>query len=1124
MSPLAALVVLLSLLCPLHLCGAAVYYVRPTQPRNATCPSDPCLTLDEYAVSSEKYFASNTTFLFLDGDHELSFSFNVSGIHNLTLKPYTDGSSVFVHPDPYNYVPLKMRFKVVSDVTVADLTFKSISFVFENSSSVTLTGLAISADPEFRMYAGSAITSIGNSTITLQGEVLFLGNSSQNCGISVHDCGVVISEGNVTFSGWRSGAISGGGNSTLILNTTVTFTDNHNNDTGFGGAIILNGSSVTVLTGNVSFTRNKVLQDSVTGNSAQGGGAIGLHGNSQMILNGTVTFTGNYVRLGGGAVFVYGNSQLVLNGTVTFTGNSAILGGAIASSGDSSLILQGNITFIKNVAIWGGAIALLGSRTIQIPGTDYTLVTFEKNRALNGGALYFSQQYMPNITPSPHCAFFFEHLPINHVFNFIDNVADDGGDAIYGAYFERECITPSGIMYTPDYILSIINNISLFSPSFHDDPSLFSSDPIEICLCEDGRYNCSIQHSFSRSVYPGELFDISAVVVGDMHGLVNSTVIVLFDISQCTCEQCHVELGDLQNSQRFQSRRCAKFTYSFSVNISNSFECYLLLYPNSVSISDNILVSVSLLACPVGFALNSMEQLCDCTQLLLHTETVSCNISARSIQRQGTVWIGALLQNTSNTSVIYSNTCPFSYCSIDRLSITVNQTHLDQDVQCNDNRAGILCGGCRANYSLALGSNRCLPGCTNNRLSLVIAFAAAGIALVFFIKILNLTVSHGTLNGLIFYANIIGAQPTLVLPTRGSPASRAVSTFLSVFIAWLNLDLGIETCFFNDMDAYAKAWLQFIFPIYVWIISLFVILISKWSTCASRFFGNNSVPVLATLILLSYTKLLRAVISPLSVSHIQYLNGTRIPVWERDGNLQYFAGKHIPLMVLALTFLIVLIIPFTFVITSIQWLNRGTHYRVLCWVTNLKPFFDAFTGPLKDEHRYWVGVLLLARCVILLIVFVYTSNGNDTASVSVTFAALVILTIAGSKYRNKVLALLEQSYILNLGLFVSGTLYVRYASIDGNQEALFITSVGIAFLQFVATVIYHSWVQLRNPLNKIKLRVKRIRMVLKEDSEPVCSDSFEEQEQVALVQEVHLPQGYSNCHFRESLLAYVNED
>ena len=336
---------------------------------------------------------------------------------------------------------------------------------------------------------------------------------------------------------------------------------------------------------------------------------------------------------------------------------------------------------------------------------------------------------------------------------------------------------------------------------------MISSDPLQLCFCEDGRHDCS--SSATYSVYPGELFDVFAVILGDMQGLVNSTV------QASLSEDSSVELGDLQHSQLFQSRNCVKFTYSIFVN-TNLSSVELDLTPSVCGLYDtSYVIEVSLLVCPAGFTLNRTKKVCDCAPLLQTIGTVSCYISGRSIQRQGTVWIGALQQNTNYTSVIYSNVCPFLYCSINKLNITVNKTHLDQDVQCNDNRTGILCGGCRANHSLALGSNRCLPGCTNNRLSLVVAFAAAGIALVFFIKILNLTVSQGTLNGLIFYANIIGAQPTLVLPTRGSSASRAVSTFLSVFIAWLNLDLGIETCFFHNMDAYAKAWLQFTFPVYV---------------------------------------------------------------------------------------------------------------------------------------------------------------------------------------------------------------------------------------------------------------------------------------------------------------------
>ena len=59
-------------------------------------------------------------------------------------------------------------------------------------------------------------------------------------------------------------------------------------------------------------------------------------------------------------------------------------------------------------------------------------------------------------------------------------------------------------------------------------------------------------------------------------------------------------------------------------------------------------------------------------------------------------------------------------------------------------------------------------------------------------------------------------------------------------------------------------------------------------------------------------------------------------------------------------------------------------------------------------HR--LGVLL-ARCVIFFIALVDTFDRNATALVSFNFVVLVILNIAGSKYLNKRLALLEQSYI-----------------------------------------------------------------------------------------------------------------
>ena len=70
---------------------------------------------------------------------------------------------------------------------------------------------------------------------------------------------------------------------------------------------------------------------------------------------------------------------------------------------------------------------------------------------------------------------------------------------------------------------------------------------------------------------------------------------------------------------------------------------------------------------------------------------------------------------------------------------------------------------------------------------------------------------------------------------------------LTVFIAWLNLDLGIETCFYDGMDAYAFTWLQFLFPLYVWILIGLIIIVSHYSRMIAQSLGNNPVPTLVTL-------------------------------------------------------------------------------------------------------------------------------------------------------------------------------------------------------------------------------------------------------------------------------------
>ena len=168
------------------------------------------------------------------------------------------------------------------------------------------------------------------------------------------------------------------------------------------------------------------------------------------------------------------------------------------------------------------------------------------------------------------------------------------------------------------------------------------------------------------------------------------------------------------------------------------------------------------------------------------------------------IWIG--VSNYSNETGYVIDDCPSDYCVEKPVNINLSSPD-SADKQCAYNRTGILCGMCKQNLSLVFGSSRCQE-CSNNYISLLILFAVAGIALVTFILLLNMTVATGTIHGLIFYSNILRANHSLLLPP-------STSNFLIVFISWLNLDLGIETCFYNGMDSYGKFLLQLAFPTYV---------------------------------------------------------------------------------------------------------------------------------------------------------------------------------------------------------------------------------------------------------------------------------------------------------------------
>ena len=814
----------------------------------------------------------------------------------------------------------------------------------------------------------------------------------------------------------------------------------------YGGAFYAEDSEI-------SFQESVVFQ----ANEGKYGGALMLY-RSVTVFRVDVNFVKNHVQESGGAVYAR-DSQIVIGvgKKISFVENEGYDGGAMALVGDSAMYLEANssVVFVSNHAYHsGGAIYYVDDYTEYFEpaaevsacfyGTIGTEVAFTESRDV--------YNYIHKI-----------HL----VIEFYNNTAVFAGTAIYGGWIDL-CMFYINHQLTVNFE-SHIYQASIFDSLFHFNQSaqlsLISSNPTRVCLCTNKSIpDCSItKHTITS--YPGETFTILAVAVGQRFGTVPSTVhskfasrdkgrlpeVLPLQYTQSVnsnCTDLMYTILSTPNRTEVMNLTVEKHNIPQDMRINkaiNNFQADRGLIHHQFS-EFSLYINVKL--CPLGFVFNSSSQTCICHPRLQQHE-INCNIDTKIVYSRSPLWINATFLNETYTQILVHNHCPFDYCKDG--NILLNMEYPDR--QCALSRSGVLCGSCQQNLSHVLGTSNCRE-CSSNFLLLIPIFIAAGIVLVAFLMLLNLTVSVGTMNGLIFYANVVRSNQAIFFPYSTN------NEFLNIFIAWLNLDLGVETCFYSGLDAYAKTWLQFLFPLYIWIIVVLIIVSSHYSTTAAKLSGRNAVQVLATLFLLSYAKLLRITITAFSFTVLEYPDGSVKRIWLYDGNVDYLKGKHIALFVAALLLLLFISLPYTLALLFIQYLQHRSRYRMLAWVRKLKPLFDAYTGPYKDNHRYWPGLLLVVRVVLFLVfsVNVFGDPAINLLTIIVTTFCIYFSTITfGGIYKNFVLNLIEYSFFFNLGILSSATLFTTLTGRD--QVAVVYTSVAIAFSTFMFLTIYHILVR-----------------------------------------------------------------
>lgn len=1014
-------------------CTAIEYYVSATG--GAPCPSGTiCHSLSYYVKYSYLYFSNNdTTFYFMEGTHILDNILRVTGVSNLALiglssvlgydERVTQLSAVIKCPEgTYNGIELYLSDGVLfSNIALINCSTPSPLYSAISMYHVTNVelrhvavegseyGVLLSNTCSVKILMSSFVRNFDHISIAFYSHFV----ADEECRVEVQDStitgairdGLSIIDNSTSFDNRHNNnnisiiidRVYFSSNTRWPLLVLLTTTSRHNFVVN-NSHIVDNGRGISV-SGTASAARLTIEGSSLTGN--RNPTMFTLYQYTDIVItscyfgnilhNQALFFSSKYdsnsVHVTLFNVTIANNSQSYNPLAIFWTMKSVIISNCNFSYNTDSplslyqthIVFKGVTVFEGNVGYNGGAIQMDGSSQIEIYDDD-TKMIFMNNHAVNhGGAIYIIHNKLFHV---PFCTYSHTLSKNTTIFYFSNNTADKAGSVFYG-YKTGKCGDTS------------ISSISNFTNQH--GLSVVSSDAETVCLCDNNsRPLCQLRNkTFTRA--PGEVIDsITVAAVGTADGLTDG----ILEITD-----------ELVTFDQKVSAQCIQINYTIRVadiginmtKISLSPIGYTSYVPRTFLPLELI---VSIKPCAHGFHLSSDKYVCQCDSRV--SSVAKCHSSSGTVTRGGNMW---LAYNEPDSCTTVHNGCPFDYCETGSITFSLS----DPDTQCSLNRAGRLCGGCTTNYSLSLGSNKCQQ-CSANVIStplLVILFALAGIALIALLIALNLTVSVGTINGLIFYANIVKLYEPIFFPN-------GPIIVLSHFISWLNLDLGIQTCFYAGMTSCHKMWLQFIFPFYIWALIIIVIIACHYSFKVTRIVGNNAVPVLATLLLLSYTKLLRTIILILSLTRVSCDDSTEL-YWSVDPNILYLRSCHLPLFIVALLLLSLLVVPCTIFFLTSQ--VRCKWQFLLKWYNKSKPFIDAYGGPYREKFQFWTGVLVLLRVVLALVVALTDDPTIASNALLVIIAMYIMMLNIAKVYKrstNQVLDIWSSLSLVSIGYLARG--------------------------------------------------------------------------------------------------------
>ncbi len=739
------------------------------------------------------------------------------------------------------------------------------------------------------------------------------------------------------------------------------------------------------------------------------------------------------------SVFLGIATDFYLTGKLLFMSNTALVGACFQLHSFSHIFLAegANISFTNNHALSvGGAIASYSE------GNEFSMCFLQVTESYNMSTSNISVYFMNNSA------------------QFAGD--DIYGDQIYNCFISSQCSKIPKDLYNKTIKTYNIKKIVSkpffvrYSRKKSDSLKFYPGGVISLCLKvvdkNDNSVPAYIFSSFSND--------------NTMNLRLNSSTLIYNNVKSTDCGQ----------------------TFYIRVNASSIIIKQIDLFLSTPYGTEYETVKLKMKQCPSGFYLHKEQQKCVCHKCLnkIAVGTSACDIDGIESERIKT-WVHcydtSLNDSNDGTTCKYSEICQKGYCSDTMLIKDINKPKK----LCAGRRTNVVCGSCMGGYSVQMGSRKCAK-CKNIYILLVPGFVLFGILLVFAIYLLNLTIDHGTIGGVIFYANVI--HLVIVLPPVKGTLAKTLTEVLYWFVTSINFELGSPVCFYHGMTDLHKQFIQFLFPLYMCLIVLSIVVISRRSIRLSNLTSHLSVQVLVTILHLTFARFLLSIIESFAFMQLhetnfnssgQETNPSKISyVWLLSGDVHYGQHGHLALLIIAGILLLTVLLPYLAlsIVAPFLYSNR--------WINRFKPAFDTMYAPYKDKYRHWFGYRLFTVWLVS-ITYAVTIGLNDHMTNHVRTTILLAYTFSlmlQQPFKSIIINYLE--IWLSANVTLCGILEMH----EYKDSTIYYSKIALIFMAFVTSCIvllYHLILALKRLpcLNKITSKTRKFRFnSINDETEP----------------------------------------